>query len=180
MSVDEGTNENNNLGHSSLEPTLQQEPEIGMEVDTTTPIERRVSGQRENEEEDMVEPAEGDQELKTIPENEEEEEKEHIFLATTNEAKISSSKKPSKSSQQQQKTKRKEEKTILLSSLSKPLDKQGTQIAKIMQILQPVQKQIQSAQNQLKLIKQLQSQLKRLQKQVSQIQKDIIKNSKRK
>ena len=180
MSVDEGTNENNNLGHSSLEPTLHQESEIGMEVDTTTPIERRVSGQRENEEEDMVEPAEGDQELKTIPENEEEEEKEHIFLATTNEAKISSSKKPSKSSQQQQKTKRKEEKTILLSSLSKPLDKQGTQIAKIMQILQPVQKQIQSAQNQLKLIKQLQSQLKRLQKQVSQIQNDIIKNSKRK
>ena len=177
MSVDEGTIENNNLGHSSLEPTLQQEPEIGMEVDTTTPIERRGSGQRENEQEDMVEPAEGDQELKTIPENEEEEEKEHIFLATTNEAKISSSKKPSKSSQQQ-KTKRKEEK--LLSSLSKQLDKQGTQIAKIMQILQPVQKQIQSAQNQLKLIKQLQSQLKRLQKQVSQIQKDIIKNSKRK
>jgi|SRR5690242_7840424 hypothetical protein len=179
MSVDEGTIENNNLGHS-LEPTLQQEPEIGMEVDTTTPIERRGSGQRENEQEDMVEPAEGDQELKTIPENEEEEEKEHIFLATTNEAKISSSKKPSKSSQQQHKTKRKEEKTILLSSLSKPLDKQGAQIAKIMQILEPVQKQIQSAQNQLKLIKQLQSQLKRLQKQVSQIQKDIIRNSKRK
>ena len=177
MSVNEGTIENNNLGHSSLEPTLQQEPEIGMEVDTTTPIERRGSGRRENEQEDMVEPAEGDQELKTIPENEEEEEKEHIFLATTNEAKISSSKKPSKSSQQQ-KTKRKEEK--LLSSLSKQLDKQGTQIAKIMQILQPVQKQIQSAQNQLKLIKQLQSQLKRLQKQVSQIQKDIIRNSKRK
>ena len=90
-----------------------------------------------------------------IPENEEEE-KEDMLLTTTKEPKVSSpsSKKRSKTTQQQQqKTKEEEAKTIPLTALSKQLDKQSIQINKIMQMLQPVQKQIKSAEKQPELIK---------------------------
>src|ERR1051325_599082 len=67
-----------------------------------------------------------------------------------------------------------------LADVSKKLDKQRIQINKILQLVQPVQKQIKSAERQLVLVKQLQSQLKQLQKQVSQVQKKITSNRKQK
>ena len=178
MSADEGTIQDNNLGRSSLEPTLQKEQESesrhevekGMAAEPATAMTaeetvRDDTDQPENEEEEKVEVAEGGQELKVIPENEEEE-KEDMLLTTTKEPKVSSpsSKKRSKTTQQQQqKTKEEEVKTIPLTALSKQLDKQSIQINKIMQMLQPVQKQFKSAERQLELIKQFQSQLRELQ-----------------
>jgi hypothetical protein len=160
-----------------------------------TPITQEAQGidssrqEREENEEKMEIAAEGDQELKVVPENEKEQDKEEAIIETTEKPKISSSpsrtptKRSSKSNNSQlhtrQKTKQHEgskegKTTIPLSSLSKHLDKQNTQINKIMQILQPIQKQIKSTERQLELTKQVQSQIKQLQKQVSQVQKEIV------
>ena len=49
-------------------------------------------------------------------------------------------------------------KALPLTSLSKQLDKQNTQIIKVMQMLEPVQRQIRTTKKQPALIKQIQSQ----------------------
>jgi hypothetical protein len=83
--------------------------------------------------------AEGDQELKVLPENEKEQDKEEAIIETTEKPQESSSRTPTKRSSKsdhQQKTKEhegsKEDKTttIPLTSLSKQLDKQNVQINK--------------------------------------------------
>ena len=74
-------------------------------------------------------------ELKVLPDNEDEE-KEEILLADT---KTKRSKKQPETKTSQQKNE-KEEQTILLTSVSKQLEKQNTQINKILQMLQPVAK----------------------------------------
>ncbi|MGB8025895.1 MAG: hypothetical protein WCF06_16450 [Nitrososphaeraceae archaeon] len=84
-----------------------------------------------------------------------------MLLTTTNEPKVSSpsSKKRSKTTQQQQqKTKEEEARTIPITALSKQLDKQSIQIIKVMQMLEPVQRQIRTTKKQPALIKQIQSQ----------------------
>ena len=65
------------------------------------------------------------------------------------------------------------QKEAALTGISKQLDKQSTQINKIIQILQPAQKQFKSVERQSELIKQIQSQLKQLQTMVLQVQKRI-------
>ena len=65
------------------------------------------------------------------------------------------------------------QKEVALTGISKQLDKQSTQINKIIQILQPAQKQFKSVERQSELIKQIQSQLKQLQTMVLQVQKRI-------
>jgi hypothetical protein len=142
--------------------------EKGLEPKSTT------TDLSENGEED-VQVATGDQELKVLPDNEDEK-KEEILLADTKKPKTST-KRSSKTSQQK---KENEEQTIPLTSISNQLEKQNTQINKILQMLQPVVKQIKSAERQLELVKQIQSQLKQLQKQISQVQKELIKKNKKK
>jgi hypothetical protein len=184
---------------SPMEPTMQE----AQGTDS-----RHKQEQEEDEENKMEIAAEGgDQELKVLPENGKEQDKEEAIIETTEKPKISSSpsktptKRPSKSGHlQQQRLQRQQKpnehkgkegvesekrKTIPLTSLSKQLDKQNTQIIKVMQILQPIQRQIKSTiERQLELTKQIQSQIKQLQKQVSQVQKEIItitkKNNKNK
>jgi hypothetical protein len=141
--------------------------EKGLEPKSTT------TDLSENGEED-VQVATGDQELKVLPDNEDEE-KEEILLADTKT--IRSKKQPSKTSQQKNEM---EEQTILLTSVSKQLEKQNTQINKILQMLQSVVKQVKSAERQLELVKQIQLQIKQVQKQASQIQKELIKKNKKK
>ena len=65
------------------------------------------------------------------------------------------------------------QKEAALTGIPKQLDKQSTQINKIIQILQPAQKQFKSVERQSELIKQIQSQLKQLQTMVLQVQKRI-------
>jgi hypothetical protein len=72
-----------------------------------------------------------------------------------------------------QNTRQKEE--MSLPDISKKLDKQQNQIGKIIQMLQPVQKQIKFLEKQPASIKHIQSQIKEIQKQISQIQKTITK-----
>ena len=67
----------------------------------------------------------------------------------------------------------KKKEVVCFTALSKQLDKQSSQINKIVQILQPVQKQFKSIERQSELIKQIQFQLKQLQKLVLQFQKGI-------
>jgi hypothetical protein len=67
----------------------------------------------------------------------------------------------------------KKKEVVRFTALSKQLDKQSSQINKIIQILQPVQKQFKSIERQSELIKQIQFQLKQLQKLVLQFQKGI-------
>lgn len=114
------------------------------------------------EEQEKSIPGEGisDNELEVLPSNEEEE-KEEILLTTSKPLK-----KPSKASQQKIQER-------IMPSLSKQLDKQGTQVNKIIQMLQPVQRQINSAQRHSELLRQIHSQLKELQTHISQIQKGI-------
>jgi hypothetical protein len=133
-----------------------------------------------NEEQEPVKVAEG-HELEVLPANEEEEKEEILTAdstAVTPQPKIpapqSSKTKSSFKRSQQQMGK------LNLADVSKKLDKQRIQINKIIQLFQPVQKQIKSAERQLELVKQLQSQLKQLQKQVSQVQKKITSNRKQK
>ena len=133
-----------------------------------------------NEEQEPVRVAEG-HELEVLPANEEEEKEEILTAdstALTPQPKIpapqsSKTKSPYKRNQQQTAE-------LNLADVSKKLDKQRIQINKIIQLVQPVQKQIKSAERQLVLVKQLQSQLKQLQKQVSQVQKKITSNRKQK
>ena len=67
----------------------------------------------------------------------------------------------------------KKKEVVRFTAISKQLDKQSSQINKIVQILQPVQKQFKSIERQSELIKQIQFQLKQLQKLVLQFQKGI-------
>jgi hypothetical protein len=66
-------------------------------------------------------------------------------------------------------------KAIRLATISKLLDKQTTQINKIGQMLQPLQRQLKSVEMRSEFIKPIYSQLKQLQKQMSQVQKESQK-----
>ena len=63
-------------------------------------------------------------------------------------------------------------KAIRLATISKLLEKQTTQINKIEQMVQPLQKQLKSVETRTEFIKQIHSQLKQLQKEMSQVQKE--------
>ena len=131
-----------------------------------------------NEEQEPIKVAEG-HELEVLPANEEEE-KEEILTADST-ALIPQPKIPApQSSKTKSSYKRNQLQTgeLNLADVSKKLDKQRIQINKIIQLVQPVQKQIKSAERQLVLVKQLQTQLKQLQKQVSQVHKKIMSNRK--
>ncbi|HZA08033.1 MAG TPA: hypothetical protein VE619_10030, partial [Nitrososphaeraceae archaeon] len=143
MSADQGTSIQKNSGDSSTEPITQE----AQGIDSGS-----RQGREENEEK-MEIAAEGDQELKVLPENEKEQDKEEAIIETTEKPKESSS--PSRTptkrsfkSDHQQKTKEHEgskeegKTTIPLTSLSEQVNKQNIHINKIMQILQPIQKQI--------------------------------------
>ena len=66
-------------------------------------------------------------------------------------------------------------KAIRLATISKLLEKQTTQLDKIGQMVQPLQKQLISVERRTEFIKQIPSQLKQLQKQMSQAQKESQK-----
>ncbi len=66
-------------------------------------------------------------------------------------------------------------KAIRLATISKLLEKQTTQLDKIGQMIQPLQKQLVSVERRTEFIKQMPSQLKQLQKQMSQAQKESQK-----
>jgi hypothetical protein len=66
-------------------------------------------------------------------------------------------------------------KAIRLATISKLLEKQTTQLDKIGQMVQPLQKQLVSVERRTEFIKQMPSQLKQLQKQMSQAQKESQK-----
>ena len=63
-------------------------------------------------------------------------------------------------------------KAIRLATISNLLEKQTTQMNKIGQMVQPLQKQLKSVETRTEFIKQMHSQLKQLQRQMSQIQKE--------
>jgi hypothetical protein len=133
-----------------------------------------------NEEQEPVKVAEG-HELEVLPANEEEE-KEDILTADSTAVTPQPKMPAPQSSKTKSPSKRNQQQTggLDFADVSKQLDKQRIQINKIIQLVQPVQKQIKSAERQLELVKQLQSQLKQLQKQVSQVQKKITNNRKQK
>ena len=139
---------------------------------TTQKETGRDSGQREEVEEKIEVAAEGDQELKVFPENKEEQKREEALLTTIEKPKVSSlsritTRRPPKSShqqklrQQQQKIKEQEaeeaqdekRKTIFVTSMSRQLNKQSTQINRAIQILQPIQRQIKSTEKQSAIIR---------------------------
>jgi hypothetical protein len=66
-------------------------------------------------------------------------------------------------------------KAIRLATISNLLEKQTTQMNKIGQMVQPLQKQLKSVETRTESIKQIHSQLKQLQKQMSQVQKESRK-----
>jgi hypothetical protein len=66
-------------------------------------------------------------------------------------------------------------KAIRLATISRLLEKQTTQMDKIGQMVQPLQKQLKSVERRTEFIKQMPSQLKQLQKQMSQAQKESQK-----
>ena len=66
-------------------------------------------------------------------------------------------------------------KAIRLATISNLLEKQTTQLNKIGQMVQPLQKQLKSVETRTEFIKQMHSQLKQLQKQMSQVQKESQK-----
>jgi hypothetical protein len=66
-------------------------------------------------------------------------------------------------------------KAIRLATISNLLEKQTTQMNKIGQMVQPLQKQLKSVETRTEFIKQIHSQLKQLQKEMSQIQKESQK-----
>jgi hypothetical protein len=133
-----------------------------------------------NEEQEPVKVAEG-HELEVLPANEEEE-KEEILTADSTAVTPQPKMPAPQSSKTRSPYKRNQQQTggLNLADLSKQLDKQRIQINKIIQLVQPIQKEIKSAERQLELVKQLQTQLKQLQKQVSQVQKKITNNRKQK
>ena len=61
-------------------------------------------------------------------------------------------------------------KSIRLATIARLLEKQTTQMGKIGQMVQPLEKQLKLVDRRTEFIKQLPSQLKQLQKQVSQVQ----------
>ena len=63
-------------------------------------------------------------------------------------------------------------KAIRLATISNLLEKQTTQMNKIGQMVQPLQKQLKSVETRTEFIKQIHSQLKQLQKEMSQVQKE--------
>src|SRR5712691_266088 len=63
-------------------------------------------------------------------------------------------------------------KAIRLATISKLLEKQTTQMDKIGQMVQPLQKQLKSVERRTEFIKQMPSQLNQLQKQMSEVQKE--------
>ena len=63
-------------------------------------------------------------------------------------------------------------KSIRLATIARLLEKQTTQMGKIGQMVQPLEKQLKLVDRRTEFIKQMPSQLKQLQKQVSQIQKE--------
>ena len=63
-------------------------------------------------------------------------------------------------------------KAIRLATISKLLEKQTTQMDKIGQMVQPLQKQLKSVEKRIESVKGMQSQLNQLQKQMSQVQKE--------
>jgi hypothetical protein len=66
-------------------------------------------------------------------------------------------------------------KAIRLATIYKLLEKQTTQMDKIGQMAQPLQKQLKSVERRTEFIKQMPSQLKQLQKQMLQVQKESQK-----
>ena len=66
-------------------------------------------------------------------------------------------------------------KAIRLATISRLLEKQSTQMDKIGQMVQPLQKQLKSVEKRTETIKGMQSQLNQLQKQMSQVQKESHK-----
>ena len=69
-------------------------------------------------------------------------------------------------------------KSIRLVTISKLLEKQATQMDKIVQMVQPLQKELENQWNRrTEFIKQMPSRLKQLQKQVSQVQKRDVGES---
>lgn len=66
-------------------------------------------------------------------------------------------------------------KVIRLATISRLLEKQTTQMDKIGQMVQPLQKQLKSVETRTEFIKQMPPQLKQLQKQMSQVQKESQK-----
>jgi len=80
MSADQGTSIQKNSGDSSTEPITQE----AQGIDSSRQ-------EREENEEKMEMAAEGDQELKVVPENEKEQDKEDAIIETTERPKMSSS-----------------------------------------------------------------------------------------
>jgi CII-binding regulator of phage lambda lysogenization HflD len=66
-------------------------------------------------------------------------------------------------------------KAIRLATISRLLEKQKTEMQKIGQMVQPLQKQLKLVETRTDFIKKMPSQLKQLQKQVSQVQKESQK-----
>jgi hypothetical protein len=136
--------------------------------------------------EEEVQVANNDYEAKVLPDNEEEDKEEQLLTATTK--KPASLKRKSSSSPRKQLGRRRIQqqqrlqKELSLADVSRQLDKQSSQIDKILSMLQPIQRQIKgtttSAARQPQLIKQLQSQTKQLQRQLYQIQKNVQKHKK--
>ena len=136
--------------------------------------------------EEEVQVANNDYEAKVLPDNEEEDKEEQLLTATTK--KPASLKRKSSSSPRKQLGRRRIQqqqrlqKEPSLADVSRQLDKQSTQIDKILSMLQPIQRQIKgtttSAARQPQLIKQLQSQTRQLQRQLYQIQKNVQKHKK--
>jgi hypothetical protein len=109
------------------------------------------------------------QQLNALPENEEEE-KEEILLTTAE------TKKPKKSAAKaNSSTVKRQPNEISSADMGKHLERQTTQLNKIIIMLQSIQKDSKSTNGQS--IKELQSQLKQLQNQLTQIQKIITKKS---
>ena len=66
-------------------------------------------------------------------------------------------------------------KAIILATISNLLEKQTTQMNKIGQMVQPLQKQLKSVETRTEFIKPIHSQLKQLQKEMSRVQKESQK-----
>jgi hypothetical protein len=66
-------------------------------------------------------------------------------------------------------------KAIRLATISNLLAKQTTQMNKIVQMVQPLQKRLKSVETRTEFIKEIHSQLKQLQKEMSQVQKESQK-----
>jgi hypothetical protein len=137
------------------------------DVVETTQLQEEEQINKQDEEKEDVEVAEG-QELEVLPKNEEEEKEEILLteaISTTTPKRPKVAKmKPSVRSQHKETT---------LANISEQLQKQSAKIDKVGQMLQPLQKYLKSTKKQAELIKELQTHIKQLQKQLSQIKKGI-------